>query len=133
MLTIGYCRCHDDGHDGIGLGIGPGDDPLSQDRKVQELRKVRYLRSSARGCASWKGLVCPTAWKVPQKTSRSSELDLETRAWRSISIFGISNKLCIPPSISQPKIEVKGLLNFWQLKNNSRITAMPDSLPPLLT
>ena len=49
MLIIGYCRCHDDGHDGISLGIGPGDDSLSQDRKVQELRKVRYLRSSARG------------------------------------------------------------------------------------
>ena len=112
MLIIGYCRFRDDGHDGIGLGIGPGDDQLSQDRKVQELRKVRYLRSSARGCDSWKGLVCPAAWRqVPQKRSRSSELDLDTsRAWRSISIFGISNNLSIPPSISQPKIEVRGLL-----------------------
>ncbi len=61
MFILGYCRCRDDGHDGIGRGIGPGDGPLSQDRKVQELRKVWYLRSPACGRISRKGLVFPAA------------------------------------------------------------------------
>ena len=63
MFILGYCRCRDDGHDGIVYGpeIGPGDGPLSQDRKVQELRKVRYLRSPACGRISRKGLVFPAA------------------------------------------------------------------------